>query len=730
MAFGELFNATVVGTGTGGTTQTVTVPFSGVTGNNTLAVLRCASRAIGTTFSVSATFDGNVMALAAEASAALAGFGEGSAAIFYFAAGDLVSAAGDAVFTITSSNGLVGRIANLTIYKDSLQVSPLRATNTAVFVSSAVSASTTVTSLASDLVLDCIAKSTVSALTVGAGQTQQANADNGSGNGDAVQIGTSSEIALGASTTMSWSFGSSPFALAAASFIEDAAPGGPVITQVTPSGGAGAVIRPTDTNTLVEGMNFAPAGVTQLIMSPTTGPGDPLAEIQSISSVVGSSLNWDSVNFGSMDPGELVLTVRTDAGGGGEQDSPPFPIVASPPDIHWARLDHTTDGTIGLQTVISGLGFKPVAAFITVTGNTAVDTLQPDVELGQCLVDQSTSMGIGLGAQANPMVVKRKQISGAGALFVLDPNSDAAPDVVVGTPILTDDGMDISWTVNTAGYHIGVVFVGGLTARANLHQIQINDSLVTGLPFAPQLLVGVSSNQGSGATEDTTFARQSFGMAIGPGTAQFNQSTDLDSNSARNTEILQGTFLAQLNGTSNTWAMSITALNSDGYAWSGNNPDIAYVLALNLDTAQMFLTQFASTQSGNGAQEDWPDSGIDTPGVMVATTAARTDTGPIGALGGRWASGVSFPGNAQAGSTSLYLPESGIGTTEQNHSHVNMLSSSSAGGSLTLETRVVDFKRQPRVEYVTNPTPGILYNIFMAEEVSSGDDEGAFSNVW
>lgn len=730
----QLFLATVVGTGTGGTTQTVTVPFSAITGNNCLAVLKTTARVIGTTFNISATFDGTPMTLAIERSGALGGFGEGSAAVFYLAVGNLAGASGDAVFTITSSNGLVGRIATLVVYSGMEQAGPVRDTDSQLFISSATSCNITLTTLVTDLCLDCVTLGGQTSLTPGGGQTQLANVNNGSGNGDGTQHGSSVEVALGSSTAMSWTIGTSSFAYVGVSFIEDPAPGSPTITQVTPAGGPGAIVRPGDTNITIDGSDMDPGGnPTVVLLSPTTGPGDPLAELQPISSVTNTSANWDSVTLGGMSEGPLFLFVRVDPGGPGEEDSAPFPVTVSNPDVHFQFVSHTTTGATGPTVVVSGLPFKPVAAALQLTGVVALETIETGVQLSQCLVDLTTSMGIGIAAQASPVVTKRKQQLGTGSLFIMDETSDAAPDIVVGTPTLTDDGLDIDFTTNVAGVIIGIVFIGGQTARANLHEVQINDNSKTGLPFAPTWLIGISSNQGLGNGEDTTFARQSFGMAIGAGLGQWNQSTDMDTNNNRNTEILHGSFLAQLNGNSNTWTMGITALTSDGYTWSGSNPDGAFVMALDTDTAQLFLTQFASTVGGDGATEDWPDSGIDNPGILVATTAARSTSGPSGSVGGRWAMGSCFAEETQSGSSAMYIPETGVGTTQQFRSIVNILSSSSVGGSITLETKVIDFKRAPTVEYVDNPSIGILYNILMVEDVGtpSGEDENAaFANIW
>ncbi len=730
----QLFLATVVGTGTGGTTQTVTVPFSAITGNNCLAVLKTTARVTGTTFNISATFDGVTMTQAVEASGALGGFGEGSAAVFYLAVGNLAAAAGDAVFTITSSNGLIGRIATLVVYSDMEQASPLRDTDTNVFVSSGTNCNITLVTEPNDICLDCVTLGGQTSLVPFGGQTQLGNVNNGSGNGDATQHGSSVEVALSPSTAMGWTIGTSSFAYAGASFIEDATPGSPTITLVTPAGGPGAVIRPNDTNIDIDGTGLDPGGnPTVVILSPTTGPGDPLAEQQAISSVTSTSANWDAVTLGAMSEGPLFLFVRVDPGGPGEEDSAPFPVIVSNPDVHFISASHTTTGATGPTVVVSGLPFKPVAAALQLTGVVALETIETGVQLSQCLVDLATSMGVGIAAQASPVVVKRKQQIGAGSLFIMDETSDGAPDIVVGTPTLTDDGLDIDFATNVAGVIIGIVFVGGQTARADLHEIQINDGSKAGLPFEPTWLIGISANMATGSGSDTNFARQSLGMAIGSGLGQWNQSTDMDTNNNRNTEILHGTFLAQLNGNSNTWAMAITALTSDGYTWSGSNPDGAFVLALNTDTAQLFLTQFASTVSADGATEDWPDSGIDNPGILVATTAARSTSGPSGSVGGRWSIGSCFPQEAQSGSSAMYIPETGVGTTQQFRSIVNFLTSSSIGGDITLETKVIDFKRAPTVEYVDNPAIGILYNIFMAEDVGTltGEDEdAAFAAIW
>lgn len=731
MTISLLFVDTVAPLTTGGSTQTVTVPFSGVTGTNCLAVVIGSGRSTAGTFTTSATFDGNAMTLEAEASGALGGFGKGSASVFWYSAGNLSTASGDAVFTLSGTNGIAGRIATLLIFDNVQQISPVRDSDTDVFVSSASSSSLTVTTVSSDLVVDALTLGTyTSSLTVNAGQAERANEDNGGYAGDTLRHGSSTEIAIGALTTVGWSFLSS-YAHAAVSFIEDAAPGSPDITQVTPASGPGGVVRPSDTNITVDGTDFDPGGnPTQLILSPTTSPNDVAAEIQVISGVTNSTLNWDSVTLGAMMVGPLFLFVRVDPGGGGEDDSIPFPVIVSDPDVHWGQGKHVTTGATGPTTVVSGLSFKPVAAIMQLTASTALDTIEDGVQLGQCMVDESTSMGIGLAAQASPFVVKRQQVSGTGSLFIMSEVSDAASDIVVGTPTLTNDGLDIDFTVNTSGVTIAIVFIGGLTVRSQLTEVQISDNSVTGLPFAPDLLIGISSNQTQGATTDTTFARQSFGMATGSGLGQFNQSTDMDSATARNTEILHGTFLAQLSATTNTWTMVITALTADGYTWTGSNSDSAYVLSLNLDTAQTFLTQYASTKAIDGESEDWPDSGIDNPGILLATVSGRITQGPTIPLGGRWSIGACFPGEDQSGSSVMFIPDTGIGTTQQYRSETNMLNSSSVGGDITLETTVTAFKRAPTVQYVDNPEIGILYNIFMAEEVGAVDDDGVFTNVW
>jgi hypothetical protein len=734
MAINQLFLATAVGTGTGGSTQTVTVNYSGVTGNNCMGVLLCSARTSGTTYATSATLGGNGMTQAVEASGALGGFGEGTATIFYLALGNLVSASGSATFTLTGTDGQAGRIATLVIYDNVQQVSPVRGTDTNVFTSSGSNSSVTMTAQVSDLAVDCLTLSfDDAAMTPAVGQAELANIANGSFNGDTIRHGVSSEVAPSGPWSMTWASFLSAYAHAGATLIEDAAPTAAVITEVNAASGTNGAVRPAETNAGVTGTDFNLAGTTTLILSPTTNPDDGDAEAQPISAVTATTLNWDSVVLGAMETGDLNLFVRTDTGGGGEQTSAAFPVIVSDPDIRWQRAAHVTNGATGLQAVVTGLPFKPVAVAMQVTGNSAVDTLQGGVELGQCLVDRSGAMGIGVAAQASPLVTKRKQINGAGALFIMDPTSDVAPDFVVGSPVLTDDGLEIDFSVNMSGRLISMTFLGGKTARADLHEIRIDDLAKAGIPWSPDVLIGISSNQTQGTVQDTDFARQSFGMANG--SAQFNQSTDMDTPNVRNTSIAGAQFLAQLSGTAFTWDMVVTALTSDGYTWAANGTglaDSAYVLALGLDTAQSFLTTFASGVAGDGASEALPDSGLTDPGVLFMTTSGKQTTGPSVALGGRWSSGVCFPDLSQGGATILYLPETGVGVTEQIISQTNILQSSSVSGTLTLESRITAWSSAPTIQYIDNPQAGIWYNMFMAESIVAAPPavRRGFAQIW
>lgn len=732
MAWQRIFESTVVGTGTGGSTQTVTVPFSAVTGDNCLAVLTGTARNTGTTFSISATFDGNAMSMDAEATAALGGFGEGSASIFSYAAGDLSSASGNAVFTISGSDGDTGRIATLAIYSDIEQVTPLRATATDTFVSATTSASVAVTSASTDLAVDCITFGTQNVSPVeGAGQTLVGNDENGTGNGDACEHASSEEMGGSTSTTMSWTFASSAFSLAAATYKEATGTGDPVITSVVPAGGAGKPVRPNEKDIAINGTDFNPGGTTAVYLTAMSAFSDPKKRGQTISGITATTINWDEVDMGSMPEGRVYLWVVTDEGGPQERLSAPFELILGYPDVHWAKVDYVTDGGTGVKTVASGLKFKPRGAYIMVTGNTALETIEAPMELSNCIVSETTAMGIGCGSDDPAGAVKRQQISGAGALFVMDADVTANPDHVVGTPSLTDDGMDVDFTTNASGYHLLIIFVGGNTVQAECAEITMSDGSYVGLGFEPELLIGLTSMQTAGATSDSSFSRQCVGISVGATTNQHMMAMDADG-AARNTSIQESVFLAQLNDQANTWAIDVSSLDSDGFSWNQTGTglgDGGYVLAVRLDGAKTFIDHFITTQSLDNDEENLPDSGIDEPGILILQCAARSTPGPTGLAGGRWAMGVCMEDEDQAGITAVYVPPTSTADTECHHSHTDAISNTSVGSDLTLETRVVVFGRTPRLKYIDNPTSGIRYNVFMAEELSSADEDGAAADV-
>jgi hypothetical protein len=447
---------------------------------------------------------------------------------------------------------------------------------------------------------------------------------------------------------------------------------------------------------------------------------------QSIDGITASALNWTEVDLGVFANGPLFLFVVADEGGPGEAVSAAFAVIISPGQVLTATRTVTLTGSeSGLTTIVNDLAFVPHGAFIRANGNLVREQLDPQTVNSICNVDDNTSMGSCSSGDSATGVVKRAQASGTNTLIVQDPTSNGAADQVLGTPSLTDDGLDINFSASTADIELLITFFGGDTCQVVTREIQISDGSLSGLPFSPDFLLGHSSNQAQGDSSDTTFSRMSLGFAKSAVAAeQVSMSGDADGTD-RNTGIEEGILLRQISGTTTTWEMAITAFTADGFSWSGSNGDSAYVLCFGLDDVLTFVQLWAKVDSGAGGTEELlPDTLIDKLGFIFQMNGSRSGQVLTPAVGYRWDTGIA-DGNAQHSEISVWNPTAGPGTAEQSLNLGVWAEGTGTSGSITLEGEITAFSRQPTVRWNINPPFGTLFGLFGWENLSTSRIEQA-----
>lgn len=653
--------------------------------------------------------------------------GTTTADIWVLALGDLTNESGDVVLGATSASSFTARGCHATFYTDVDQGAPVRDVDFYHVTSSQNNAQNDLSGLViGDMVTDCfIAEGTPGPPVAGGSQDELAIWDPvqiGAGLDTAVG-GTSQIVATGTSQNLTWTTssasGRSYVAVALAGVSSSVS-----VSSVTGSRGAGKSILPTDTNVDVQHSGADAAGTTRMFLADGADFGTATLVEQTISAITGVDLNWDAITLGPLQTGPLFLYIQIDSGGPGEEESGPFPVDVSPAEILTAARAYKCTGSESGPTVVtSDLPFVPHGAFIRVNSVTQRGVFNPQWISAMCIVDDIVAMGECAAAQASPKVVKRSQANGPNSLIVLNPTTSGAANYITATPSLTDTGMMVDFSATTADLELLIIYFGGDTLKAAAREIVINDGFVAGLPFAPDVVLGTSTNQTSGSSGDTGFCRLSMGWAKGAGANDVvGMTVDCDSTSNRNASLTNNQFLRQLSGTSITWDMTISAFTSDGITWNGSNGDSAYLLFLFLDGAQTFVNLFAKETGGvDDELEDLPDTLIDNLGWLFQMNVARSSEANSPALGARWDTGIAGI-DGQHTETNMFNQASGTGTTEGLLTFGTFIENGILQSTINVRGVLTKFARVPEVQWTTNTPNAILFGLVGWE--SLGDITG------
>lgn len=160
------------------------------------------------------------------------------------------------------------------------------------------------------------------------------------------------------------------------------------------------------------------------------------------------------------------------------------------------------------------------------------------------------------------------------------------------------DGFTLNYSTATSGYIVHYIAFGGADLQADVGQQAANASPETGVAFQPELVFVTTAGLGAGSGTDTN-SLTSFGV--------FNDNLDEwfvggyhNNNSTANRDSLTITsaFSGQYWVTGLNWSSSISAIQSNGFSWTGSDGDNFYWLALDvggLQTAVGSITKSTDT---------------------------------------------------------------------------------------------------------------------------------------
>ena len=721
---------TVVGTGTNG--DPVTISLGPLTGSDVCVIL-CASASKETTklTPTSATWDGGAMDPGALAAGdPNSGAGHQLAEIYVLPIGNPSGLTADVIYTLGGTPSGAGRICYAAAYSGVNQSNPIF--NTATFgdgpLGSGTSRVDTVNVPDDSLVIDCMSISEQLALTFtqGPGETVHANLDNGAGNGEGMALGVAT-FNPGATPTqaMGWSWGASAVRAHSVASFNIADPLS--ITSTVSSRGTNAIIDVQDRDITVNGLGLQGPGDTVVVYADGSDYATATKVVQLTTLVTNTSVNWVEPNLGTIGRGSQYIFVVKNFGLGSESRSDAFAIQveAFVPNPNSARRVYETTGATGNTVVVDDLPFEPKAAIIQTQDNATPDSLAAPAQLSVCFVAGNAAGGVAIVSSTSPLITRRRQALGSGALMILSTASSAGVDQLTGTPALTSNGININFTNNTAGKELYITFFGGDSVEAELTQFTVSSGSVGGLPFQPDLIFG--TGVASSVADDTSFAMLSFGMCVA-GPTQCSIGARYDGTN-RTSATDSTNFIAQFgnSGTVYDWEMAITSINSDGFSWSGTNADLGYALSINLGGAQATLLDFITTSNGtNGVSENLPDFGFD-PGIIITGTSALTNSvGPTN-VGARWSVGTCVGALDHGCTYAHHNASTGTGTARQQNSDTLLCMSSSATTSLTFTVECTAFGSISTLRYPLKPAAALHLCVLAVQsgDTIAGDTDGA-----
>lgn len=203
------------------------------------------------------------------------------------------------------------------------------------------------------------------------------------------------------------------------------------------------------------------------------------------------------------------------------------------------------------------------------------------------------------------------------------------PTVVATFTGAVTDGFRLNFsTVSGSAYLVHYIAFAGEDVQAEVAQSLVSGSPISGLAFRPEFGIVIADGQGLNGNGNIFLA------SVGMFTDDLDQfqvgwyGPDNGASARPPLAMSSGAGVAlQVVGTSKTWQMTVTSIQSGGFTWSGSNGDNIYALVVNLSNIGTAIEQFTKTSGGSDpVTHTLPDLGF-IPQSLGIGTAWRTSTG-------------------------------------------------------------------------------------------------------
>jgi hypothetical protein len=281
----------------------------------------------------------------------------------------------------------------------------------------------------------------------------------------------------------------------------------------------------------------------------------------------------------------------------------------------------TTPSSTGTDS-ITGVGFTPKALLLW-----GAPVTDENAAVNACAwsgITDGTNHYAVATASEDGVADTRRDTSETACLNILNADSDTLL-AVADLDSFDSDGFTLDYSSTSSGYVVHFIAFGGSDLDVEAGATAASASPVTGLSFQPDLVFVISGCVSTPGGSDFTTTAQ-FGCFDG----SLNQwwigaTSDSNGTGNRSSTLRTAAFCGQYAAEAMTWETAVTAINSDGFSWSGSNADRFYYLAFSTGPWGVKVGNYAKTTATAPASQDLPDLGF-IPQIYGMVTASRTST--------------------------------------------------------------------------------------------------------
>jgi len=321
----------------------------------------------------------------------------------------------------------------------------------------------------------------------------------------------------------------------------------------------------------------------------------------------------------------------------------------------------------GSQTV-TGVGFLPTGVIVWAHKVTS-ETAAVDYSLSYGMSDGTRTKVGGQSALDGATTPTDRVQDDSEIINLMDP-SDGSVDVVCTMTSFNSDGFVINVGTNVSAEAILVKYLAfGGTVNLRVDQVLASASPVDTLSFQPNLLIAQNSGQLAGDLATQHAIASPFGVA-----ERFSGSTRQwclldfkgeDDHTDAGGIMIDDRFTGQRFNTTDSWELSLTSFNTDGFTWTGSDGDVFWYMAMELPAGiEAFATTFQKLTGAGPITQAVPDATgfSELVQAYVLGTANHTDKTSFAARDSK----MSFGAYSQRGTPSQFVCsgtlEEGAGT--------------------------------------------------------------------